>query len=588
MKAIAFVVAVTLVGMGAYFFYRPPQEEPKRILFSKAEDRWLDSLSDSEKFRLLDQFSISHALSDYTDKTSVILTSVSKYCLERRPDLIEKISAKPGAVSLLITSDPEEVYADYAHMKTPVLFDLWKFVSRRLDLREFGDFVELKPDGHVASRGNWLGQNMETKECANDFSREEIVFYKDVLPVFSRECLRCHIREDDIDYFKTMAQVKKWSKMMMRTMEVLRMPPGGLDPHVYSIENRGPLKDLGPLHAWLDRGAAFTETDDSELSRARKELIEKKDKSDLEGRSPDYTFEMVGSHTVPSQGVLYFDRAVLIDSFPEDALIEGVQFYQNQKVVHHSNLYVLKKAVAPEDLQAEIFQKKSMDHIDRHSPSVPIKVLVNGKIRKGKRVETASVFNIGSWTENRYNEGGAFFVPKGSQLVIQNHYQPNGKEETNRTLVRLFKYKGEKPAEILHRYLVKPPSFVIPPHESHFVIESFVPIEEEITLLSFFHHMHYRGKSLKLFITKPNQAEQLVTSIPFYQLKFADRVAFREPIFLPKGSQLRLVVVYDNSAQNIANPDPQMRVKMGGSTYQNEMHTTRFTFIKGAMTKALR
>jgi len=60
--------------------------------------------------------------------------------------------------------------------------------------------------------------------------------------------------------------------------------------------------------------------------------------------------------------------------------------------------------------------------------------------------------------------------------------------------------------------------------------------------------------------------------VPNYDFNCQLRYQFVEPKRMPKGTKLRGVAYYDNSEDNLANPDPNSTVRYGDQTWEEMMH----------------
>jgi hypothetical protein len=75
--------------------------------------------------------------------------------------------------------------------------------------------------------------------------------------------------------------------------------------------------------------------------------------------------------------------------------------------------------------------------------------------------------------------------------------------------------------------------------------------------------MHLRGKRVKYEVIYPNGSRELLLSVPDYDFNWQIGYALAEPKTLPAGSRLMVSGAFDNSPQNLANPDPTARVPWG-------------------------
>src|SRR5262249_11810780 len=85
-------------------------------------------------------------------------------------------------------------------------------------------------------------------------------------------------------------------------------------------------------------------------------------------------------------------------------------------------------------------------------------------------------------------------IPKGSRLVFQMHYPPNGVEQPDRSSVGVIFAKEPPKYEIRTRAIAQQ-IFGIPPGEDNYKVVSRSTFEKETLLVSLFPHMHLRGKS---------------------------------------------------------------------------------------------
>ena len=79
-------------------------------------------------------------------------------------------------------------------------------------------------------------------------------------------------------------------------------------------------------------------------------------------------------------------------------------------------------------------------------------------------------------------------------------------------------------------------------------------------------HLHVRGKSFRFELLPPGKEPELLLDLPRYDFNWQLRYDLRQPRLLPRGSTVRVTAVFDNSADNPANPDPTRTVRWGPQT----------------------
>jgi hypothetical protein len=165
-------------------------------------------------------------------------------------------------------------------------------------------------------------------------------------------------------------------------------------------------------------------------------------------------------------------------------------------------------------------------------------------------------------------EGVALPLSKGSDLVLQYHFHPHGKLETERPLIGLY-FADRAPARTLTG-LQLPVLFGffagidIPAGARDFrVRDSFIlPIDVEAVVIGA--HAHYLGREMKMTATFPTGEQKTLLWIKRWDFAWQDRYYFEHLVPLPKGTRLDAEIAWDNSADNPDNPsDPPRRVTWG-------------------------
>ena len=88
---------------------------------------------------------------------------------------------------------------------------------------------------------------------------------------------------------------------------------------------------------------------------------------------------------------------------------------------------------------------------------------------------------------------------------------------------------------------------------------------------------HVRGTGWHYEATYPDGRKEVILSVPKYDFNWQTEYVFAEPLKLPKGTKIRAVAHYDNSAANKSNPDAKMDVRWGDQTWE-EMMFTAYTY----------
>ena len=168
-----------------------------------------------------------------------------------------------------------------------------------------------------------------------------------------------------------------------------------------------------------------------------------------------------------------------------------------------------------------------------------------------------------------WEDGMAKFVPAGSDVVFQIHYTTNGEAASDETSVGLV-FAKRSPKQRVITLQLNNHALLIPPGADDFRVEVQGTLPNDATLLSFFPHMHLRGKRFEYDIVHDDGSVETLLRVNYH---FHWQLSYKlaEPRELKAGTKLRAVAWYDNSKNNPHNPDPEKMVTWGDQTSQEMM-----------------
>ena len=172
---------------------------------------------------------------------------------------------------------------------------------------------------------------------------------------------------------------------------------------------------------------------------------------------------------------------------------------------------------------------------------------------------------------DQWPNGTAKFVPRGSDLVFQMHYTTNGHAGNDQTSIGIVFAKEPPKQRVLTLQLANDHDTIpIPPGADNYRVELHGTFPNDAILLSFFPHMHLRGKRFEYNIVHPDKTIETLLRVNYdfyWQLSYK----LAQPRLLKAGTRLQAVAWYDNSSQNPHNPDPGQEVRWGEQTYEEMM-----------------
>ena len=167
-------------------------------------------------------------------------------------------------------------------------------------------------------------------------------------------------------------------------------------------------------------------------------------------------------------------------------------------------------------------------------------------------------------------------IKAGSVLTLQIHYTATGKAEKDSTSVG-FIFAKEPPQQEVRSSAFVNAQLTIPAGATDHRVDSVIDFNQDAHIVALFPHTHLRGKNWEYRLTYPDGREEVVLAVPRYDFNWQTYYQFAKPIAVPKGSALRSIAHYDNSANNKANPDPKVEVRWGDQTWE-EMQYSGITY----------
>jgi hypothetical protein len=380
-------------------------------------------------------------------------------------------------------------------------------------------------------------------------------FYKDVLPILEDHCQSCH-RPGEVAPMPlvTYEDAKPWANAIARSIEMKMMPPWFADPSVghFSNDPSLPAQQIAAVRAWAEAGAPSGDPRDAPPPRPWTPGWNIAD--------PDAVLEMPKAVAIPATGDVEYTYEIVPTHLAEDRWVRMSELRPSSpQYVHHAVVYI-----RPPDSTWL-----------RHSPvGVPFTAsMLADPAERRQAHETTSdlllVYAPGS-SPDEWPETMAKFVPAGSDLVLQMHYTTNGKAGSDQTVIGLV-FARQKPAQRVITLQLNDHALLIPPGADNFRVEVEGTLPNEATLLSFFPHMHLRGKRFEYDIVDDDGSVEPLLRVLHYHFHWQLSYKLAQPRRLKAGTRLRAVAWYDNSKNNPHNPDPDALVTWGDQTYQEMM-----------------
>jgi hypothetical protein len=384
-------------------------------------------------------------------------------------------------------------------------------------------------------------------------SQAKVSYTRDIAPLLQANCVACH-REGEVAPFPllTYADAARRARQIVRVTQSRFMPPWRPEPDFghFLNERRLTERELALFEEWAEGGVP--EGDSADLPPPPRFT------EGWQLGEPDLVFKMPEPFEVPADGRDVFRNFVIPLDLDEDKLVAVAEFRPgNRRVVHHSIFYLDNTGVAR--------RKDAADPGPGYGSFGGPGFLPSG--------------SIGGWAPGqmpqRLRDGMGRQLRKGSDLVVQIHYHPSGKVETDQSMVGIhFVKQGSRkivvPITIVDRGLYIPAGVPNQPMSGGYKLPT------DVTLIGVIPHMHLLGREMKVTATLPDGTREPLIWIKDWNFNWQDQYHLAHPAHYPKGTRLDVEAVYDNSDGNPLNPNSPPKEVTWGEQTTDEMFVCFF------------
>ena len=410
----------------------------------------------------------------------------------------------------------------------------------------------------------------------------EPTFAREVAPIVFKNCTGCH-RPGGIgpfsllDYDTAKAHVDE----MRDAVSSGFMPPWHADgPRgVFRNDRRLSDGDKETILRWIESGA---QSGDLTKLPAKPEYP-----TGWSIGAPDLVVSMQDDFTVPASGTVEYQYFEVPTNLTEDKWVEALEILPGaREVVHHVLVYAKvpppapgtaptpAPAAAPRPAGAAppqpLFTRLAKFAIP---PDPPRKDSLHPPPRQlGTLIGT----EVPSTNVMEFPKGTALRLRAGTILTFQMHYTAHGHDMKDRTKVG-FRFAKDMPDEEIFASQFVNGSLLIPAGARDVSIPSELTANQPVRIWGLLPHTHLRGKRWQYTLIRPDSTTEVILDVPRYDFNWQTYYLFNKPLEIPAGSKIISTAWYDNSAQNIHNPDPTIDVKWGDQTW-DEMQYTGFLY----------
>ena len=372
----------------------------------------------------------------------------------------------------------------------------------------------------------------------------KVTFTRDIAPMVFAHCATCH-RPGEAAPFSllTYDDVRRRSQQIALMTMNRSMPPWKPEPGYGEFAGARRLSDrqIELVQQWVELGAP--EGDAGDLPPAPRWA------SGWQLGKPDLVVSMPEPYLLGSEGPDVFRTFVIPIEVPNGRYVKGLEVHPGvPRAVHHANI--------------KIDRTRSSRRLDEDDPGP-------GFDGGGGRDATFPDGHFLGWTPGQVPhmlEGTAWRLDAGSDLVVEVHMMPTGKPERVHVSVGLF-FTDQPPRHVPYMVRLGRQSIDIPAGARDYTVTDSYVLPVDVEVLSVQPHAHNLAREMKAFATLPDGTTAWLMYIREWDFRWQDVYRYSRPIPLPRGTTLTMQYTYDNSADNVRNPNrPPKRVTFGQTT----------------------
>jgi tetratricopeptide (TPR) repeat protein/mono/diheme cytochrome c family protein len=380
-----------------------------------------------------------------------------------------------------------------------------------------------------------------------------VTFDRDIAPLVFANCAACH-RPGGAGPFSllTYEDVRARAPQIAKVTQSRFMPPWLPEPGKGRFRDERRLSDaqIALLQRWVVEGAA--EGNAADLPPAPKLT------PGWALGEPDLVLTAKEAYPLRADGTDVFRNLVFEAPVRDTRFVRAIEIRLNDpKVGHHTNLL--------------LDRTRAMRRLDAADPDVGFAGMEVATESEGFDPDSHFLFWKPGTEPYEEPPGMAWTLDPRTDLVLNMHLRPSGKPELVRPTIAL--YFTEK-APTLFPMLIQlehDGGLDIPPGARDFAIADEYVLPLDVDVLAVYPHAHYLGKEVRGVATLPDGTETWLVHIRDWNVDWQGVFRYSTPVFLPRGTKISMRWSYDNSEDNVRNPNHPPRRVQAGNRAQDEM-----------------
>src|SRR5438445_2078008 len=379
-----------------------------------------------------------------------------------------------------------------------------------------------------------------------------VTFSQDIAPIVFRSCAPCHHSGEAGPFpLVTYGDAKSHARQIADVTNRRLMPPWlpSLDGLQFEEDSHLSGEQIALFEKWVEDGMA--EGDRAELPPTPKFS------AGWQLGQPGLILKANAAFAVPASGSDVYWNFIFREPLQTSRFVKAIEIHPGDKrLVHQANLLV--------DRSRSVRRKEK-------SPG-------SGFAGMELQIESEAFDPDGHFLFWKPGSspiveppGFALRLDAGNDLVLNTHLQPSGKVESVQPTVGVY-FTNEPATKFpVLLQLENDRALNIPAGENNFVVTDEFTLPVGVQLLAIYPHAHYLCRDMVALARSADGTEKTLIHIPRWDLNWQGVFRLAQPEPLARGTTIVMRYRYDNSSDNVSNPNnPPQRVH-GGNRAVDEM-----------------